>query len=852
MDDGTACDAHIVDLPLLLQGLQHAPDGIVVVDTSFRVAFYNAVAETLWGVPRRQVIGQPVNVLLRGGECDDILSDLRTSNEGCLRPYYLLRRQAGERQCTLAVSISVVQHNGRYLHIAFARDVTTHLQQQAHLERLSLALDRSDNAILLCDRQGYIQHVNDGFTRMLGYLPEEALQRSPRDLICGRHSDTETLEFLTAQHLAGLPHQTDLLAYRRDGSPLWISVVATPIADGQGNLSSFVNVLTDITAAKTNEVLHNKVLDALVREEPLHDSMALICHEIERVAPDVLVSIYSIHPDGKLRCLAAPSIPRIFIEQFDGIAPGPNMGAGGAAAWRGRPVEVADIATDPLFTAQRELALSQQLRACWSSPVKSSNGQVLGTLTFYFRQPMTPGPWHRKLAELCLHLCSLAMEREKTKARMHQLAFYDALTGLPNRIMFNARAEQVFATAEAKKTPLAVLYLDLDRFKRINETQGHAAGDGLLRDVAQCLTETAGSEVLIGHQTGDEFVLLLPECGTAQAAVLCERLLGAIAQPRVVGHMTVHTSASIGVAMYPEDGRDIETLLKHADLAMYRAKDEGSGSFRFFSAEMNRVAQERVAMETALRESLRRGELQLHYQPQVRSGSHELYGVEALLRWEHPNLGPVSPARFIPLAEECGLIDELSRWVLRQACADLARWRLHGVPVPRVSVNLSARNLDNVALPLQLEQLLLTHALPADALVLEITEGVMLSPLPQTLSNLEAIRALGIPLSLDDFGTGYSSLSHLHRLPISELKLDMSFVRDIEHSEAARMLITSVLRIGEHLGKHVVAEGVETAEQCRFLTEQRCDILQGYLFSRPLPALALEQWLLERNLPLPA
>ncbi|WP_305803907.1 EAL domain-containing protein [Stenotrophomonas sp. YIM B06876] len=846
-DTGVATTAHVPDLALLLQGLQHAPAGIVVVDTRLRVAFYNTVAETLWGVPRAKVIGQPVEVLLRGGECDDILADLRNCAGGSVRPCYLVRRQTGESRHTLAVSISAVAHPRRNLYIAFVRDVTASLEQQAHVQRLSLALDRSDNAILLCDRQGHLQYVNDGFTRMLGYLPDEALQRRLRELVGGRHSDPETLEFLTTHHLAGVPHQTDLLAYRKDGSPLWTSVVATPIADEHGDPSSFINVLTDITAAKTNEVLHNRVLEALVREESLHESMALICQEVERVAPDVVVSIYRLDAEGRLRLLAAPSLPRIFTERFDGQLPGPGTAACGAVAWRGRAVEVVDIATDPLFSAHREPALSQQLRACWSIPVKSSTGQVLGTFTFYFRQPMAPGPWHRKLAELCLHLCSLAMEREKTKARMHQLAFYDALTGLPNRIMFHARAEQIFATAYARKTSLAVLYLDLDRFKRINETQGHAAGDGLLRDIAQCLAETAGSEALIGRLNGDEFVLLLAGDGTAQVAVLCERLLGAIARPRVVGHMTVYSSASIGVAIYPDDGRDIETLLKHADLAMYRAKDEGSGSFRFFSADMNRVAQERVALETALRESLRRGDLQLHYQPQVCSSTHELYGVEALVRWEHPHLGPVSPAQFIPLAEECGLIDDLSRWVLQQACTDLARWRQQGMPVPRVSVNLSARNLDNIALPLQLEDLLHSHALPADALVVEITEGVMLSPLPQTLFNLEAIRALGIPLSLDDFGTGYSSLSNLHRLPISELKLDMSFVREIEHSEAARMLITSVLRIGEHLGKRVVAEGVETEQQCRFLTEQRCDILQGYLFSRPLPAAALEQWLLDHN-----
>jgi FOG: EAL domain len=295
--------------------------------------------------------------------------------------------------------------------------------------------------------------------------------------------------------------------------------------------------------------------------------------------------------------------------------------------------------------------------------------------------------------------------------------------------------------------------------------------------------------------------------------------------------------------MFPDDGRDIDTLLRHADLAMIQAKDEGGGSVRFFSLEMNRLAQERIAMETALREALRRDQLQLHYQPQLASVDHRLYGVEALLRWEHPTMGPVSPARFVPMAEECGLIDEMSDWVLRRACRQMADWRARSIMVPRVAVNLSAGYFENPTLPLELQQLLDANGLKPQDLVLEITESVMLSPQARVLQNLDAIQQMGIGLSLDDFGTGYSSLSHLHRLPIDELKLDMSFVRDIEHSDTARTLITSVLRIGENLRKHVVAEGVETEAQHRFLAEQGCEVLQGYLFSKPLPAPRLEEWL---------
>jgi diguanylate cyclase (GGDEF)-like protein/PAS domain S-box-containing protein len=718
--------------------------------------------------------------------------------------------------------------------------------------QLALALDHSANAILLCDRNAVIQYSNDGFFRMFGYTREEACGRQPQHLLLGTHTDAETIRQLGAHHLAGKPHRADVLGYRRDGSPLWVSVVATPVPAADGTVDCFINVLTDITAAKTHEVLQNKVLDALVREVSLAETMSLICREIERVAPDLRASVSQIDANHMLRIIAAPSLPTALVDYLNGQPVGVGGGICGVAAWRNRPVIVADIATDPLCAAHAGELLSSGLRACWANPIRSSSGQVLGTLAFHYLEAREPAPWHRALVELSLHLCALALEREHTRARVHQLAFYDALTGLPNRMMFTARAEQLLASCEQNGQQVAALFIGLDRFKRINESQGHSAGDGLLRDVAQRMAGVVGPSALFGRQVGDEFLLLVPGCSAVQTAAICERLLGAIAAPLNVGQITVNASASIGVAMYPVDGRDIDTLLRHADLAMYRAKDEGGSGFRFFSLDMNRVAQERVVMEAALREALRGDQLTLHYQPQLCSRTQQLSGVEALLRWEHPHMGSVSPARFIPMAEECGLMDELSLWVLRQACDDLGHWRQRGVPVPRISVNLSASNFDNATLPDQLRGLLQEYHLGAGDLVLEMTESVMLSAHARVLRNLDALHALGFCLSLDDFGTGYSSLSHLHRLPISELKLDRSFVQDIEHSETARSLIVSILRIGENLNKLVVAEGVETECQRQFLAAHGCDLLQGFLFSPALPAPALESWLEHHRGTLPA
>ena len=702
------------------------------------------------------------------------------------------------------------------------------------MRELSQALDCSDNGIVLCDRQARIRYINEGFTRMFGHRRDEATGRRPRELLGGPHTDVATLAQLGSGHRGGQAQRVDLLGYRKDGSPLWLSVVATPLAGDDGLM---INVFTDITASKIHEVLNGKVLDALVREEPLATTTMLVCREIERVAPDLRVSVARCEADGSLQLLAAPGLPPSF-----GISASCPL-----AAQRGRPVEVADLAADADCGGCHGQARALGLRACWSQPIRSSSGQVLGVLTFHSQRPGLPSPWQRKLAELGQHLCALALEREQTRTRMHRLAFYDLLTGLPNRVMFNALCEQPLSRAEQDAVPMALLFIDLDRFKRLNESQGHAAADGLLRELASELQQLAGTEAVVGRQVGDEFAVLLPRHQQHQAAVLCDQVLAMIGRSRTVGNLTVHASASIGVAMYPEDGRTIDTLLRHADLAMRRAKDEGGARFRFFSADMNRLAQERLLLEATLRESLQQGGLRLHYQPQVHGSNGRLYGVEALVRWQHPHLGDIPPGRFVPLAEECGLMTEFGYWVLEEACRQQADWHARGIAVPRVAVNLSATTFEQPDLVENIRHLLQRHQLPASLLVLEITESVMLSEQPQVLGNLHALHVLGVQLALDDFGTGYSSLSHLHRLPISEMKLDRSFISEIGHDQAAAALILSVLRIGESLGKQVVAEGVETREQHRFLIDNGSPVLQGFLYSPALPADALEQWLAARN-----
>nr|WP_298156741.1 EAL domain-containing protein [uncultured Pseudoxanthomonas sp.] len=830
----------------LWQVLEQSVDAAFVVDARHRVVLFNPAAEALWGCRREDVHGLPFTRLLSAPQTAASPEATLAALTGSHRDATLRRPDGSEIACS--VSMSRMEVGAHAFHTAFVRDTSEQQRQLARLRQLSIVVDSSDNAIFISSADREVVYVNSGFTRMLGYRLEELRGIRPSELLSGPHTDPSLDQRINHAISAGEGLQTEVLLYTKSGRPLWLSTAINPVHDEDGALLGLVSVLSDITRTKMHQVLHNKVLDALVHEWAVTDVMTLICREVEHIAPELTVSIITVDSEGLMRALASPSLPEAWARKIDGMAIGPRAGICGAAAWRGRAVLVKDIASDPLCANTRHLTSPLGLRACWTHPIKSSSGRVLGTLSFYYRENRGPDELHERLADTCLHLCSLTLEREQTNERVHQLAFYDTLTGLPNRIMFSAKAEQALANVAQANGTAAVLFIDLDRFKRVNDAQGHAAGDGLLRDVAARLSEELGGINIVGRQAGDEFVAVLPVCSAEQAGSVAERLLGAIATPTAAGLMTLHPSASIGVAMFPDDGRDIDLLVRHADMAMYRAKSDGGGGFRFFSVDMNRLAQERVSLETALRDALRLDQLQLQYQPQVGGGDErQLYGVEALLRWHHADLGVIPPSRFVPVAEECGLIAELSLWVLRQACKQMADWRHRGIDIPRVSVNISAINFREPALSLQIAGLLDEHGLSPDDLTLEITESVMLDPDPDVLENIEAIYVLGVRLSLDDFGTGYSSLSHLHRLPISELKLDQSFVRDIDTSAIARTLTSSVLRIGESLGMKVVAEGVETESQHRFLTEQRFPVLQGYLFSPPLRPAPLEQWLAEHR-----
>lgn len=440
-------------------------------------------------------------------------------------------------------------------------------------------------------------------------------------------------------------------------------------------------------------------------------------------------------------------------------------------------------------------------------------------------------------------------DRKLKEERIRFLAQHDVLTELPNRSLCVERLRMAMQQAERRGEKVAVLFIDLDRFKNINDSLGHHIGDGLLRSVARRLTTAVRAGDTVCRLGGDEFVIVL--AGVRELAevssVVDERLVPLVRQPHQIDGAELHVSCSVGVAIYPDDAQDIDVLMRHADVAMYQAKAQGRDMAHFFTPELNERAQQRIKLESNLRHALERGELALHYQPRVAARGGRVEGVEALLRWHSAELGPVSPAQFIPIAEDTRLIVPIGAWVIDEACRQLAAWQAAGVDVPQVAINVSALQLGDDALVDTLRAALERHALPPGAIELELTESMLMDRAEQTLARLHAIRRLGVALAIDDFGTGYSSLNYLNRFPIDRLKIDRSFVRDMFEDPTDLAITRAIIGLGHTLGLRVVAEGVETEREAQTLRSAGCDELQGFLFTAALPAATLVDWIAARS-----
>jgi diguanylate cyclase (GGDEF)-like protein len=598
---------------------------------------------------------------------------------------------------------------------------------------------------------------------------------------------------------------------------------------------------TELRQRRRTEALvraQNSALETLARGEPLPRTLGVIARFLEAHVPGSRCAILGREAGGgRARHLYAARLPPTYVEALEAWPAGPNGFPCPMTADNRERVVADDIATHPLWATTGRLALLHGLAACWCMPVAQPDGDLMGRICLYHDHPVRPTPAQMALLESSAALVAMALEREAAAARMTQMAHYDGLTGLPNRRMFTDRLTQALGRARRRETRVAVLFVDLDRFKPVNDILGHAVGDEVLRELAGRLRVALREEDTLARIGGDEFTVILEEVTRREDAVrVAERLLAAVTPPLEVAGQEVVVGASVGIALSHDDGDDAATLVKNADMAMYRAKQDGRGVFCFYAGEMADEASARLRMEAALRHALEREEFRVYLQPQVEAAGGRLVGAEALLRWVNDDVGPVGPDVFVPILEETGLIFPVGEWVLAEACRIARAWpEVHGAPL-RIAVNLSGRQLHQADPAALVARVLEETGLPASRLELELTESVVMEHAGETVERLKALDALGVSLAVDDFGTGYSSLSYLKAFPIRALKIDRSFVHDITDDDGDRAIAAAVISLAHSLNLHVVAEGVETTDQLAVLRDLNCDLAQGYLFGRPEPA----------------
>ena len=709
-----------------------------------------------------------------------------------------------------------------------------------------MAAEAAADAILILDEHGVVTYANPSAQRIFGCDSSELTERSLLQRVPERcREEADMLRQALGRGDANW-QRVEVTAARKDGHEMLLEISLGKFRDSGRNL--YAAIAQDISERRKTQLIctgQNRLLEMVALGAPLGEVLEKLVLLIESQTPSMLGSVLLLDKDGvHVRHGAAPNLPREYVKAVDGQPIGPEAGSCGTAMYTAKPVIVADILVDPLWTRYRELANKHRLRACWSTPILSSTGRVLGSFAMYYVEPRHPRPDDLKLAELASHIAGIAIEREEAEERIRHLAHHDTLTGLPNRTMLREALTHGVAHAARYKHIIALLFIDLDHFKRINDSLGHHAGDLVLQAAAQRLQACVRKDDMLARLGGDEFVIVLYSLRHSQeAALVAAKVLNALEAPFELDGNVLHAGGSIGISLFPEDGKDADTLMRAADTAMYHAKSNGRGNYQFFTEELNTTIQHRLAIESQLRTAVARGELTLHFQPQVDMQSSRIFSAEALVRWHHAERGMVPPEQFIAIAEESGLIVQIGEWVLREACAQLARWREGGRADMSVSVNLSARQIFQQDFPGVVEQVLREFRVPASALDLEITETMLMQPSDDNLHTLRRLHAMGVQLSVDDFGVGYSSLSYLKRFPIHALKIDRSFVSGIGRDQNDMAITSAIIGMAQGLRLKVVAEGVETEEQARFLKSIGCMSAQGYFFGMPVGADAFSQLL---------
>ena len=740
-------------------------------------------------------------------------------------------------------------------------------QLAASRSHLQATLDALPDLLFELDGEGRFHDYHSPRTDLLAAPPEVFLGKTVHDVLPATVAD---IALRAIQEADALGHSTGKeYALNLPQGEHWfgLSMAKKPIAGKTGKAPHFIALIRDITSRKAIE-------QQLARMTQLYAALSqcnqaiVRCQNEEELFP--IICRDAVNFGGlKMAWIGEPDTAKEHIVPLASYGDGQEyltnivistraddlsgQGSAGTALRTGEPVWCQDFQHDPRTAPWHERGARFGWNACASLPL-TCDGHVVGVFTLYSENTHAfDEAAQNLLIEMAMDI-SYALQRfadekaqQKSAALIEHLANYDPLTGLPNRVLLRDRIHQAIATASRIGQPMALMFLDLDHFKNINDSLGHSVGDELLRVVATRLLNEVREQDTVSRWGGDEFILMLPECTAEGAARVAEKLLLAFAMPYQVAHHELNTTPSIGIALYPADGNDFESLAKAADAAMYRAKHEGRNTFRFFTSAMQTHSQRFLDLESALRTALKNNEFFLHYQPQFAVEDGRLSGAEALVRWQHPTLGLIAPGEFISIAELSGQILQLGAWVMKEAIRQAKAWQDEGLPRMNMAVNLSAAQFHQSHLVQQIKAMLDEAGLDARYLELELTESMAMEDPQAAIEVMDALHDLGVALSIDDFGTGYSSLAYLKRFRISKLKIDQSFVRDIASDPNDRAIVDAIITMAHSLGFATIAEGVETVEQLAFLHEHGCHEVQGYYFSKPLPADQFKAFVQARN-----
>ena len=809
----------------------NSANALLVLDQNGYVLFANRAAQRLFGRRPDQLEGSPFGFPLQPG---------LTVDAEIIRP----------DQSVVIVDLRVepIEWQGSSALLAVLHDITERKQTEQFLietqQLLHSALDALPSAIAILNRYGQVLAANIVWLQLGPLLGVESA-----DCAVGA-------SFLAACHLgqppAGLLADTierllqgaderfeGEFAAVGDGHR-WLAVRA--VRFGNDERVRVVITLEDVSTRHQAEqiaVARRRVLEMIARQYNLKTIMRELLVLIGQQIVDLIYSAFTLHSHGLFVSCSAV-LETADLQQFD--------------AWAHEVLSLApcryqritELASDTPYwwSSVEPLVRKYTIKRGWIIGIRTNRDAADGCLLLCRRDDTPLSGDERNLLEQIEQLTTITIEQQTTLEKLAYQAHHDTLTGLPNRLLFEDRLQQAIEHARRTDTLVAVLFIDLDRFKQINDTLGHTIGDLLLIQVARRFELCIRATDTLARHGGDEFLLVLPDItAPQQVAVVAQRLHESLMHPFFVNGHEIFVNASIGASLYPIDGKDVVALQRAADIAMYRAKQTHS-SFQFFDATIAAISSERLRIETLLRRAIERNELLLFYQPLVdRTGT--LVGLEALLRWQSAELGMVSPAKFISVAEETGLIVLIGQWVLHEIARQIKYWLEAGLPVVPVAANISAIQFAQTDFVEQVENILNRVNLPLSWLELELTESMLMGHIENLRQQLNRLRQLGVTLAVDDFGTGYSSLAYLHRLPINILKIDRSFVACLDQadSEVERSLVETIITLGHRLGMQVVAEGVETAEQYRILEAAGCDTFQGYYIARPLSVADVVDWL---------